>query len=743
MTQAPSVRVLGVRHHSPACARMVEAVLRSLRPRRILIEGPADMNPRLDELRLGHTPPVALFAHCHTESRRWGAWYPFCEHSPEWVALQLGPELGAETFFIDLPGWAVETRENRFADRRGGQDHVAAFERATGEIGYDAVWDALFELPEPDDLQARLHAYFEGLREFESAEPSDERREAFMAEWVGWAAGQSGPTVVVCGGFHAPVLQRAADTARAAPPPCPEPPPDARAATWLVPYSDRRLDAFAGYASGMPSPAWYRWAYAGQPPVQLALAAAAKALRARRQTLSAADLIAAATMAETLARVRGHPSVARVDLMDAVASSWVKDALDAPLPWTTRGPLARGTHPAVVEIVAALSGQARGRLASATPRPPLAAHVEAELERLQLRPPETGARELQVYPGDPDTTEVRHALERLLILGIPGFVRLGPAEQSPQRFELRPDPDFEAGLSEAAGFGATLELAALARLEAQAQETDDAEGLVAILAASVRAGLPRLSARAVEDLRGRMDHIPTVEEVGRALGALIGLLRHARLEAADREAALALVEAGLDRGLWLLEGGGGSGSLDPARIDAVRALRDATLELGAGGQRSVPVFERVAVQAQAPVEVKGAALGALISLDGLTLDEGTRRAVEAIEALAPTQLGDYLVGLLGLARAVLASSEALLACVEEGLLMLDREEWLEALPSLRLAFARLPTRERAAVAERVAERHGGVASGLTRRLERAPMEMARGQALEARALGWATRLGWS
>ena len=45
--------IVGVRHHSPACARLVEQILIERRPRAVLIEGPADMNPRLDELE-GH-----------------------------------------------------------------------------------------------------------------------------------------------------------------------------------------------------------------------------------------------------------------------------------------------------------------------------------------------------------------------------------------------------------------------------------------------------------------------------------------------------------------------------------------------------------------------------------------------------------------------------------------------------------------------------------------------------------------
>ncbi|GAB0751603.1 hypothetical protein MZ16F90_45290 [Escherichia coli] len=43
--------IVGIRHHSPACARLVKSLIESQRPRYVLIEGPADFNDRVDEPR--------------------------------------------------------------------------------------------------------------------------------------------------------------------------------------------------------------------------------------------------------------------------------------------------------------------------------------------------------------------------------------------------------------------------------------------------------------------------------------------------------------------------------------------------------------------------------------------------------------------------------------------------------------------------------------------------------------------
>ncbi|XNM56673.1 hypothetical protein ACLK1Z_12320 [Escherichia coli] len=49
--------IVGIRHHSPACARLAKSLIESQRPRYVLIEGPADFNDRVDELFLAHQLP--------------------------------------------------------------------------------------------------------------------------------------------------------------------------------------------------------------------------------------------------------------------------------------------------------------------------------------------------------------------------------------------------------------------------------------------------------------------------------------------------------------------------------------------------------------------------------------------------------------------------------------------------------------------------------------------------------------
>jgi hypothetical protein len=77
-----------VRHHSPACARLVRELAHRIKPATILIEGPSDFNSQIAELNLPHELPIAIYSFANlAEGNRRGAFYPYCIYSPECPAL--------------------------------------------------------------------------------------------------------------------------------------------------------------------------------------------------------------------------------------------------------------------------------------------------------------------------------------------------------------------------------------------------------------------------------------------------------------------------------------------------------------------------------------------------------------------------------------------------------------------------------------------------------------------------------
>jgi hypothetical protein len=742
---------IGVRHHSPACARLIGRTIESLRPAYVLVEGPADINDRLDELLLGHELPIAVFSHYRDEDRAHLSWAPFCEYSPEWVAITAGRSCGAEVRLIDLPAWhpALAGRRNRYADAE--QRYADAAERLCRAFAVDngdALWDRLVEVEPDEGLEERLATYFDLVRGDSAAGEEDTAREEYMAEWVRAAVADAGdrPVVVVTGGFHRPAIRALAERPGHSWPQVPRPPDGSVAGSYLVPYSFRRLDAFSGYQSGMPSPEYYQrlWEQGAEAAADGLVEAVATRLRERGQSVSTADLIAARTLSEGLARMRGHPHPARTDILDGLVSALVSDDLDQPLPWTGRASLAPGAHPVVVEMVAALSGDRVGRLHPDTPAPPLVHDADAELRRLGLD--REGVVDLDLT-GQDDLAR-SHALHRLAALRVPGFERRsGPSSGADpvldEQWMLTAHDARRAALIEAGAYGGTLRDAATAVLAERIAAAGTEPGwLAGVLFEAALCGITDLSEQITELIAGGIAGARELGPLGEALATVLGLWRHDRvLGTAHSPMYATVIDGAVTRLLWLAEGvHGGPAPADRARLHALTAVRDALLHapgvLTTGRDVALEVMARVGADRTAPPDLRGAAFGLGWSL-GASGDP-----VRALRGVAGADtLGDWLSGLFALARdEVLAGSSGVLDVLDD--LITSMPDFLVGLPALRQAFGYFPPRERQQIARRLLERRD--LTGSARALLRTtadPLLIAEAQALEEKASRMLTKEG--
>lgn len=290
------VHLVPVRHHSPACALALSALLEEVHPTAVLIEGPVEYAALLPSLQDPRTvPPVALLS----LGERTASYYPLAEFSPEWVALRWAGEHGAEAAFIDRSACLREDDDSRGDSRGDAQGGVArtlqaerylarsrsldALARRLGCRDHDEVWEHLFEDRATADIRSWRGFFSDTLAWAGLARLDVERevldtdgthaREAVMAAalrrhlpessastGVGEtnAAAPAAPVVVVTGGFHTMALLDYLDaTEHAAWLPEPQPQPGGPA--WLIRYDYARLDALRGYGAGMPSPGlWQR-----------------------------------------------------------------------------------------------------------------------------------------------------------------------------------------------------------------------------------------------------------------------------------------------------------------------------------------------------------------------------------------------------------------------------------------------------------------------------------------------------
>jgi hypothetical protein len=759
----------------------VKSTIERHKPRFVLIEGPSDMNSRMDELSLGHTLPVAVFSYATTASGASASWSPFCDYSPEWVAVMAAKAAGARALFMDLPAWhrAFSEIKNRYADHhsRAGERQAALCERV-GVEDSDALWDHLFEQPaSAEDLAARLRAYFEGLRRDEPMSERDIEREAFMARWIAWAMEEcrragGGDVVVVCGGFHAPALEALWQAVPAPAGENAEPTIESRdepsgltSGSYLVPYSFHRLDSFVGYEAGMPSPGFYQavWDEGPHAAPETMLFRAIERLRKKKQLVSPADAIAASTAAQGLKALRGHAALARVDILDGLATALLKDALDAPLPWSRRGKLLARTDPMLVEIVAAFSGERTGKLAEGTPRPPLVRDAFDQIKAVGIDlQPASAAIEADLT--DPRGLVRSRVLHRLRILDIPGFSRVrapawGRAGGSlSEAWVVQRMLDADAALIEAAAYGASLEAAAAGKLEELFVNAEDLSAVADLLFEAALAGIHDLGARLLADVQRAVLTEPSFGVLGRALATLLALYRHDSLLGARGSPDLAIViSAAFDRGLWLFEGmTGADAPLSQPDVEAVIALRDTLLAApvtpaSAGApsvsrDRAEAVLRRRARDRDAPPSLRGAALGFLWSAGFFA--EGAAAEAEAILSMRssgrPEILGDYLVGLFALAREEVQTARALLAAADEVIAGMIEHDFLVAVPSLRLAFSFFPPREKERIAAEVLGLHNVApqnARALLEELRVHPETIIRGRSLDRAAGITARRYG--
>jgi hypothetical protein len=711
-----------VRHHSPACARHLAVLLAALRPEHVLIEGPRDATPLIPLLQQADAvPPVALFTtfidRSAERAEHHAAYYPLTSWSPEWVALRVAQQIGAEVAFIDLS--LAERSVGRAPSAQPGSlqaepafSHgalIAALAARAGARDPDDLWDHLFESgAPPGDLRdsARFFGGVLGYCALVRATRSDAElvkdgtlaREACMAAEV---AARSGRVVVVTGGLHTVALPGTEPRSSALPGR-----PEDRGVT-LMRYHDAALDQLQGYAAGLPSPGFYRRLWEGLDPVEL-LVELARELRGDSGQPSLDEVRGAVVALRGLAALRGHHQPTREDLLDAVRSSFVKGAL----------------HVEGARVMAAarrsLVGDRRGEVPAEAGRPPLVQDAEARMRalRLELDGREDRTRTLDLY-----RKAVHRRTSRLLrclaVLEVP-FARClrGPdyvarlqTERVQEVWAWRWTPGTERGLIEASRWGAEVEEATgtCLRLRLEAASTGDHRSARAagVVVEAARCGLHSQLPVFLVEAGALLAEDPDVYSVGGAMeplwvaaGASEPLELHAlpQVQELARLAWERVTALLADLGRCTDEGAG-------AAVELLRAWHHTALRLEAGAPVVLEeCLEALVLPATHPV-VAGAAVGLLHARGAWT----ARRVGELLAArlVVPLDGARFLTGLLGTARPLAWQEDGVVGAVHEALATVDERTFLEVLPHLRLAFAALSPAELAQVAGRVVGHLGG------------------------------------
>ena len=724
---------IGVRHHSPALAAAMPALLSGFRPDVLLIELPAQAAAWLGHL--AHAETVAPVALAGAAGDGGVAFYPFADFSPELAALRWARDNGVRVVPCDLPLSAIagswEAPERDAHDPR----YAEALQTSGTGRASDDLWDRQVEARAPGSTpeQIRRAALAVGwaLRaDAGVAQPRDLAREAWMRGVLRGEAVAGRRVAMLLGAFHIPAMT---STDKADAPDevveaaLKEVDPESMS---LVPYNFKLLDERSGYPSGIRDPHWQQSVYesCGAPEEVRAAAAAhlvevCRALREAGHPAGPAEAGQALRFALDLATLRGLAAPARGEIVESVQA--VLGHGDS---------LGRGrVLGRALEL--ALVGDRLGRLAPGTPVSGLRVAVQALLAELRLPGPGDASREVRLDPLRSALDRRREVtLRRLAVCRVPYATErelVAPGGLPPLTTAWRAawTPTTEANLNILTARGLSLAQAAESTLRQQLRDQYSADGPTA---AESLAGMRAAAECGVPGMLGER-----VLEIGRvviATASLAELIDAARLTDRIRaghvpgtpaEQAAELISADLGErldaaALRHLDGLGGSQDLADAR-----ALTAFTLRVNESGG----VLR--ADQALARLEREGApmisaAAGACLVLTGAAgpqelgeriagwIDSATYRA-------ARSSLRERLRGLLSAAGPLLNTGPLIIEALVRRINTLADADFLERLTALRGGFAEVAPTERDRILRTVEELIGGLvdsgrADGLAPRL---------------------------
>ena len=765
------IHFLPIRHHSPACAYAALQSLQQLQPKHVLIEAPRSFNRLIADLQHPNSqPPLAVL--CQTEiieaksnaatdekmeqKQTRTAYYPFCDYSPEWAALRYAPEINAQVEFIDL-AWSsqVEHELQTFA-KQTWQSRSLQQERYLGHSQYlqalahklhcrnhDELWDHLFELKSKKEMNDWQNFFHEVLvwcamsrLDYEDsvleADASLVREQCMLQSILECYENNKGTICVITGGFH--TLALIEELAKQLLSEKPKKIKKIKSAdqndqAWLIRYSFDRLDALNGYASGMPSPAFYQRCWQQimddsaneveqrQTLTVELLSDFSRQLREQQILDSSFITIKNATeQAMRLASLREHHLISRFDLIDACQSSFVKGSLD------------EGQQAFQHLLRQILSGARLGQVVQSTQTPPLLAQVYelAKIHRFKLDETTSKRAKLDVFRNQKHRLRSRflHLLEFLQVgfaksVSGPDFLGGGRLHLLFEEWDYAWTPHVEAQLIGLSELGSDLNTIAVQKL-LQLKETFSQSGqgrsshlAVQLLIRAALMGLHKQIPILFAEIQQYLPNDPDLDSVIQCGQKLLNLWTGKDFLGFQQQPELkGLLEQVIPSALFLLS------QLAKPPEDQQQQILNQVLQLRNLSKQIQRVVEGEAdwltqfYQTLArlhtdwqKLDILAGAVDALRFIDGDLTEQNLQQSIQQHFGIgaSPEHAVAYLSGMMQSAPELLLRYPAMAKLLNQLLLQWDEATFVAILPDLRQAFTDFKPKETAAFAEQIAQ----------------------------------------
>ena len=419
------VKVYGIRHHGPGSSRSLVKALENFQPDCILVEAPADASHAIPYV--GHPellPPAAILIY-DPKNLSQASYLPFATFSPEWQAILFANTNGIPIKLMDLP-MSINFALDQLADTELQIQFESKSPRTQREqkmqydpLGYlgelagyqdsERWWEISFEHREGQEEVFPL--ILEVMRPMREATKDmmgsrEVLREAFMRKTIRQALKEGyQKTAVVCGAWHAPVLEDWASYRANADNKLLRGLKKVKTVSTWIPWSYRRLALQSGYGAGVISPAWYELLFHQRQDVVIRwMTGVARLLRKEDLDASSAHAIAAVRLADGLASLRDLSIPGIEELKEAAVSIFCEG------------------DPAKMELIEdhLVIGDVMGQVPAEIPVVPLQKDLEACIKTARLSKERKSTQRIEKKLDLRKVTNLKasHLLHRLKILGI-------------------------------------------------------------------------------------------------------------------------------------------------------------------------------------------------------------------------------------------------------------------------------------------------------------------------------------
>ncbi len=711
-----SIHVFGIRHHGPGGARSLRAALQALQPDIVLVEGPPDAQGVLSLItHQDMQPPVALLIYA-PDNPKHAVYYPFTYFSPEWQALRYALEHTLPARFMDLPqAIQLAKREGEVeavsSDEPGAEpqlvtvqapsledDPLVQLAQAAGYSDYERWWEEQIE--QRHDVTNLFESIMEAMSELRMGKPpkdeEETQREAHMRQTIRVAQKEGFQRIaVVCGAWHAPVLQEPGSAKD-----------DASVlqglkrikveATW-IPWTNSRLSYRSGYGAGVTSPGWYEHLWTAPDRISIRwIANAAHLLRAQGLDTSSASVIEAVRLGDSLAALRDLPMPGLAELHESIETV-----------------LCHGNSTPMDLIRERLEiGEKLGQVPAEAPAVPLQRDLEAQQRKVRLKP----SAEITKFEIDlrKETDRARSQLfHRLRLLDIPwGELRHigGQKGTFHENWQIQWQVEFAVAIVEANIWGNTVEAASTGIIHHKATTAQDLPALTELLDAAVLAELPA----AIDDLLQAIQQRAAVSaDVQHLMGAMLPLARVARygnVRQTKTEHIIPIINGLFERVIISLPGACSSLDDDAAQqmVGSINKVQESVSLLDSKDQRAewLETLRALAEREGVHGLLRGRCCRLLLEqnvLDEVELQHLTGLALSPVTP-APESAA-WIEGVLSGSGLLVLHQDGLWRALDGWLAELSGDVFDTLLPILRRAFSNFHAPERRKMGEKVKNLH--------------------------------------